>query len=98
MFLRTMKQWRTKQYPSLFAWTYQPAYQLESTVFFSHNKSAWAGLSIGFNTSRTGLAEIIVTTPMTNADKISYSHISNHVPSVNIDVAIFFLIIDDVPC
>jgi len=33
---------------------YQPAYQLESTVFFSHNKTASAGLSAGFNTSRTG--------------------------------------------
>jgi len=30
--------------------TYQPAYQLESTVFFSHNKTA----SAGFNTSRIG--------------------------------------------
>jgi len=39
----------------LFAWTYQPAYQLESTVFFSHNKSASAGLSADFNTSRTSL-------------------------------------------
>jgi len=29
---------------------YQPAYQLESTVFFSHNKTA----SAGFNTNRTG--------------------------------------------
>ena len=40
----------------LFVRTYQPAYQLESTVFFSHNKSASAGLSAGFNTSRTGTA------------------------------------------
>ena len=39
----------------MFAWTYQPAYQLESTVFFSHKKSASAGLSAGFNTSRTVL-------------------------------------------
>ena len=37
----------------LFAWTYQPAYQLESTVFFSHNKLVSAGLSADFNTSRT---------------------------------------------
>jgi len=29
---------------------YQPAYQLECTVFFFHNKTA----SVGFNTSRTG--------------------------------------------
>ena len=36
--------------PSLSVRTYQPAYQLESTVFFSHNKIA----SAGFNTSRTG--------------------------------------------
>jgi len=34
----------------LFAGTYQ----LESTVFFSHNKITSAGLSTGFNTSRTG--------------------------------------------
>jgi len=38
----------------LFAWTYQPAYQPESTVFFSHNKTASASLSAGFNTSQTG--------------------------------------------
>ena len=35
--------------PSLSVRTYQLAYQLESTVFFSHNKTA----SAGFNTSRT---------------------------------------------
>jgi len=34
--------------------SYQPAYQLEFIVFFSHNKTASAGLSAGFNTSRTG--------------------------------------------
>ena len=34
--------------------TYQPAYQLDSTVFFSQNKSAKTGLSAGFNTSRIG--------------------------------------------
>ena len=33
----------------LFVWTYQ----LESTVFFSYNKTASAGLSASFNTSRT---------------------------------------------
>ena len=38
------------KHSGLFAWTYQPAYQLESTVFFSYNKTALAG----FNTSRTG--------------------------------------------
>ena len=32
---------------------YQLANQLESTVFFSYNKTASAGLSAGFNTSRT---------------------------------------------
>ena len=37
----------------MFAWTYQPAYQLESTVFFSHNKTVSASLSAGFNTNRT---------------------------------------------
>ena len=42
------------QKSGMFTWTYQPAYQLESTVFFSHNKSASAGLSTGFNTSWTG--------------------------------------------
>ena len=31
----------------MFAWTYQPTYQLESTVFFSHNKTASANLSAG---------------------------------------------------
>jgi len=35
--------------------THQPAYQLESTVFFFHNKTTSVGLSAGFNTSRTKL-------------------------------------------
>jgi len=38
----------------LFVWIYQPAYQLESTIFFSYNKSDSVGLCTGFNTSRTG--------------------------------------------
>ena len=37
----------------VFAWTY-PAYQLEFTVFFSHNKTASVNLSVDFNTNRTG--------------------------------------------
>ena len=39
---------------SLFASTYQSVYQLESTIFFSHNKTVSVDLSVDFNTSRTG--------------------------------------------
>jgi len=47
--------WRRGQYTLYVenARTYQPAYQIESTVFFSHNKTDSAGLSAGLCISRT---------------------------------------------
>jgi len=46
-------QYSISKYGMFFS-SYQPVYQIESTVFFSHNKTTLASLSTGFNISRTG--------------------------------------------